>query len=329
MGIGAISAHIIGNDRYTGRIQLPSADSECSRISSAQAEPEKTAEGLGIHTIYEKLKNGTSKIQNTLESNKNSLIAQASGNFAAVENDRYVIQKSDSIAGYWEIYDKELDSHAVFNPNWTNIQTDPKTNKNYLIEEEPGYGFCSVQEVPDALMSTLETFMGTNTVRTDDLDKNYIIHTDPTTGIDAFTVAGKEGFYASMLITDKAQMARLQELADVYQKNYPNLVTSKELALHFASGEVMQFNVRTPNGILQTSQFGMTYMDDQNSNRDWSVVYEQSSDTYKKILDAVKNGAVPDLEQYQSWQEWFADAGITYTKVLTDEELAELLVKQR
>ena len=70
-------------------------------------------------------------------------------------------------------------------------------------------------------------------------------------------------------------------------------------------------------------------MDDKNSDRDWSVVYEQSSDTYKKILDAVKNGAVPDVEQYQSWQEWFADAGITYTKVLTDEELAELLVKQR
>lgn len=37
--------------------------------------------------------------------------------------------------------------HISFNPNASNIQYNESNGKNYLIAEEPGYGYCFAEEM--------------------------------------------------------------------------------------------------------------------------------------------------------------------------------------
>lgn len=174
-------------------------------------------------------------------------------------------------------------------------------------------------------MNTLKEFMNTDTINTSSLSGNYIIRTDSTTGIDTLTVAGEEGFHSQMMITDSEQLQKLQDLADVYKQKYPNVVTSSEAALNFARGEVLGFNFQTPNGIMIANQTGMIYMDDKNPDNDWGISYDQSADTYNKVIVVLSKNALDNLESFDDWKQWFEDNNLSYDKVLTDEELAKLL----
>lgn len=334
MGIGSIGIDGFSNKLYISTCHL-SQRNDFNVVKNDNYIKEKTATNTiaqkttDISMIFEKLRNQFSRVQNGIYEHKSSFISQSKGSLDQVENERYIVKKSDDIAGYWEIYDKELNTNITFNPNASNIQHNEGNGKNYLIAEEPGYGYCFAEEMPDKLMNTLKEFMNTEELKINPLESQYIIKTDPTTGIDSFTLSGQEGCVSRIMISSKAQMDKLQELANVYANKYPYLVTGNDMALYYATSEVLGTSSRTPNGIMITCQTGMMYMDATNSDRDWGVTFEQSEDIYKKISQAIQMGMINDIEKYDLWKDWFDSNDINHEKNVTDEELAELLLQDR
>lgn len=61
-----------------------------------------------------------------------NLWTQSEGEVQKVENERYVIDTSDEIEGYWRIYDKGSDRSFTFDPRSTSIQTDENTGRDYI-----------------------------------------------------------------------------------------------------------------------------------------------------------------------------------------------------
>lgn len=334
MNISAMSCNTqFCNKVYTNTIFSFQRESVLSEktdgVDEKIAESTSIQKRTNLNTIFEKLKTQSMNVQSGIYAQNSSFISQAKGSFEQVENERYIVKKSEDISGYWEVFDKELNTHFTFNPNASNVQRNDSTGKTYLIAEEPGYGYCFAEEMPDKLMDSLKEFMNIDELKVNPLDRKYIIKTDPTTGIDSFTLSGQEGCISRIMISSKEQMEKLQELANVYANNYPNLVTSNDMALYYATSEVLGTSTRTTNGIMITCQTGMMYMDEINSDRDWGVTFDQSEDTYKKVSQAIKLGMIGDIENYDLWKEWFDDNEIAHEKNITDEELAELLMQDR
>lgn len=331
MGIGAISTTFFTEKLYVQNKDSVEANNSGNVLLNKIQYPNKSKnKKINLTEEFEKLQFYGQSTKMQISGNNKSLMSQSAGDFSRVENEKYIIQKSSDMVGYWEIYDKEFDSYITINPNGANIQMNDSTGKSYLIAEEPGYGFCFASEMTDEMTDALKEFMHTDHLQTSSLDRNYMIRTDAATGIDTFTVVGQEGCCSQMMITNKEQMDRLQNLANVYMQKYPNLVTSNEMALnYFAVGEVCGWVSQTPNGVLITNQTSTMYMDDKNPDRDWAVFYEQSADTYNKIRNAMKEGLLGNLEDYDVWKEWFDDNAVEAERVLTDEEIAELLLQKK
>jgi len=87
------------------------------------------------------------------------------------------------------------------------------------------------------------------------------------------------------MIRDEQQLEKLQELADIYKKKYPNLVKTDGVAMGFAQSEVAGFSVRTENGILSIACNGMEYMDDADPSKSWAVHYSGTDgNMYMEII---------------------------------------------
>lgn len=279
MNIGAISCNTqFSNKVYTNtRFCFPSKIVSPEKVHGFDEkiiENTSKQNKANVNTIFENLKTQSRNVQSGIYANNSSFISQAKAPFEQVENERYIVKKSEDISGYWEVFDKELGTHITFNPNASNVQRNDSTGKTYLIAEEPGYGYCFAEEMPDKLMDTLKEFMNIDELDVNTLDSRYIIKTDSTTGIDSFTLSDQEGCLSRIMISSKEQMEQLQKLADVYANNYPNLVANNDMALFYATSEVLGTSTRTPNGIMITCQTGMMYMDETDSNRDWGVTFD-------------------------------------------------------
>ena len=76
-----------------------------------------------------------------------------------VGSERYLIEPSDEISGYWRIYDKKLDKSFEFDPNNTSVQTDGNSGKNYIVATDPRGGLMDVVPAGSELMETLAQFL--------------------------------------------------------------------------------------------------------------------------------------------------------------------------
>lgn len=144
------------------------------------------------------------------------------------------------------------------------------------------------------------------------------------TGIECLKVKGSENNGSWLMVSDRQQLKKLQELADLYQKTYPNLVKTSGVAMGFAQAEAAGNAVRTPNGILMIACNGMEYMDDTDTSRDWAVLYSiDDAQMYMEIMDAMAQGYITgkDIEDFSKWEEYFEDKELEFDKVLSDEEL--------
>ena len=129
------------------------------------------------------------------------------------------------------------------------------------------------------------------------------------------------------MIRDEQQLEKLQELADIYKKKYPNLVKTDGVAMGFAQSEVAGFSVRTENGILSIACNGMEYMDDADPSKSWAVHYSGTDgNMYMEIMNAMAEGYIvgKDIEDYSAWEKYFEKKGLEFVKVLSDEEIEAL-----
>ncbi len=266
---------------------------------------------------------GEQYLQNSERRNVN-LLTQSKGEVQKVENERYVIDTSDGIAGYWRIYDKESDRSFTFDPRSTSIQTDENTGRDYIVACDPRGQLMNVMYADHALIDGMKTFLQTDHVTKSALNDNYSVEIHAYTGIDCLKVKGQEGKGSWLMMGDQQQSDKLQDLANLYQEKYPNLVKedglAKGLALAEAAGQVK----RTENGIMIIACNGIQYMDNNDQSKGWGFMFsENDTGIYNEIMKAIKEGGIKGgMESVSGWEAWFQEKGYVYERIFSDEELA-------
>lgn len=155
-----------------------------------------------------------------------------------VDTERYSIESTSEIAGYWQIYDKTLNQTFVLNPDTTTLQTDTNTNKNYIVFQNVFGEPENVMYADNELVGALKQFLNTDSIPTTSLNENYVIDINKFTGIESLKVKGNEGAGSWNLICNQEQKEKLQELANLYKEKYPNLVKTDGMAMGFADAEL-------------------------------------------------------------------------------------------
>ncbi|MDE6640435.1 MAG: hypothetical protein K2K63_07920 [Acetatifactor sp.] len=258
-----------------------------------------------------------------------NLGVQASQDLKAAENDKYAISiyTEEGIKGHWRINNKETGKSISFDPKITSMQIDPQTGKKYLTESDCYGGFMGAWGVDSSLEDLLKNFMGVDELKCTDINENFTLDRDATTGIVSVKKKGAEGNGASMIIEDEEQEKKLEELANIYLEKYPSLVTTKEMALHFAEFEIMGLHVRDETGILSIGIGGMVYYNAQDPTKSWGILYSGYDSTiYSKIKEAFVSGAIIGnmISDYEKWVEWLAEKEIDFELTTTEEDLERL-----
>ena len=253
-----------------------------------------------------------------------NLWTQSEGEVQKVENERYVIDTSDEIAGYWRIYDKESDRSFTFDPRSTSIQTDENTGRDYIVACDPRGQLMDVMYADHALMDGMKTFLQTEHVEKSALNDNYFVENHEYTGIECLKVKGQEGKGSWLIMGNQQQSDRLQELANLYKEKYPNLVNDDGLAMGLATAEVAGQVNRTENGFMIIACNGIQYMDNNDQSKGWGFMFsENDTDIYNDIMKAIKEGSIKGgMESVSGWEAWFQGKGYIYERIFSDEELA-------
>lgn len=255
-----------------------------------------------------------------------NLGVQASQDLKATENDKYAISiyTEEGIKGHWRIYNKETGKSISFDPKLTSMQIDPSTGKKYLTESDWYGGFMGAWGVDSSLEDLLKDFMGVDEMKCTDINENFTLDRDATTGIVSIKKKGAEGNGASMIIEDEEQAKKLEELANIYLEKYPSLVTTKEMALHFAEFEIMGIHVRDETGVLSIGIGGMVYYNAQDPIKSWGILYSGYDSTiYPKIKEAFVSGSITGnmISDYKKWVEWLTKKEIDFELTTTEEDL--------
>lgn len=314
----------LAQKRRSSQTQMRSEKTDYA--SESVPQPAKTGGTDSPYEVYARMR------KTGVNLSTDSLSAQAKQPLRAVDNERYSVEKSE-IAGYWQIYDKQFGKSFVSDPSKTSVQTEKESGKNYVVAEAPTGGLMDVIPADEALMETLAQFLnvdGADSIATASLNDKYTVTVDEFTGLECLKVKGKENDGAWLMVSDKKQLEKLQELADLYRETYPNLVKSNGVAMGLAQAEAAGQAIRTPNGILMIASNGMEYMDDANPQRGWSVSYSiDDVQMYTEIMDAMAEGYIAgkDIEDFSKWETYFDEKGLEYERVFPDdfsEEEAEM-----
>ena len=275
-----------------GYFSIMSNETETSLNSPAQ---EKVQRGFSIHDAYSIMKSSGTKFS------VGNLATVSENLDKRVDTERYSIESTSEIAGYWQIYDKTLNQTFVLNPDTTTLQTDTNTNKNYIVFQNVFGEPENVMYADNELVGALKQFLNTDSIPTTSLNENYVIDINKFTGIES--------------------------LANLYKEKYPNLVKTDGMAMGFADAEVAGQAVRTENGIMLIACNGLNYMDNVDPSKSWHIMYSiNDTDMYKKIMNAMTEGYIigKDIENVSKWEKYFEEKELSYERILSDEEL-ELL----
>lgn len=258
-----------------------------------------------------------------------NLGVQVSDNLNTVENDKYAISvhTEDGIKGYWCIYNKETSKSIGFDPKLTSMQADPQSGKKYLIQSDMFGGFMGAWGVDSSMEELLKEFMGVDEIQSMDINDNFTLDRDATTGIVSIKKKGAEGNGASMILEDEEQAKKLEELADIYLNKYPSLMTSKSMAMTYAQLEVLGYAMRDETGILTIGIGGMTYMNAQEPQKGWGIQYSgYDSSIYSKIKEAFVSGAITGnmIGDCERWVEWLTEKKVDFELTTIEEELERL-----
>lgn len=293
--------------------------------SSNSSNFAKVQKGLSTYDAYSLMKNLGSKFSvNNLTKDSRKVVQK-------VDTERYSIDGSDEIEGYWQIYDKMLNKSFVFNPNTTTVQTNYNTDKNYIVSKDPFGGLMDVMSADSELIGALEQFLDVDSIPTVSLNENYTVDINEFTGIECLKVKGNEGGGSWVLISNEQQMEQLQELADVYKEKYPSLVKSDGVAMGLAEAEVAGLVVRTENGIMVIACNGLSYMDNAEPSKSWNIRYSiNDTNMYTEIINAMADGYITgsDIEEVSKWEKYFKEKGLDFERILSDEELEVLVGRQ-
>lgn len=153
--------------------------------------------------------------------------------------------------------------------------------------------------------------------------EGFRIYTHAETGIRYIIKDGDEGRGGNLLISNEQEREKLEQLAQMYLQSYPNLVTNQEVAECNAVLEVLGLLQRTPNGIVTINKDGMSYHDNADQKKNWSLLFQTES--YEEVVSFIKLQKIMgiDISDYTLWEEFFKENEVGVERIWSDEELEQ------
>lgn len=221
----------------------------------------------------------------------------------------------------YHVYNKEGDCIGTFAYSDIVIKTDGQTGTQLLISEH-GTASYDALLLDQELVMGFQKSMGVESLAQEDLT-GFTIHKHVETGVQYVIKAGDEGRGGRLLIRSDAELEKLDQLADKYLNDYPNLVSNKEIAQINAVLEVLGLMQRTPNGIMSVNRDGMSYNDNSDPQKNWALVFE--GDYYGMVYEFVKLHRVlgTDMSDYTLWDEYFKENDVQIERIWSDQEIEQ------
>lgn len=199
------------------------------------------------------------------------------------------------------IFNGQGERLGVFFYSDIKCRQDTATGRQLLISEN-GTMWYEALALDQELKEDLQHIMGVDALKTEPL-QGYTLKTHAGTGIQYVVRDGDEGRGGRVLLQSEADIQKYEALAETYFNRYPNLIESKEEAYIWASFEIRQMAVRTDQGILSIHCDGMSYNDNTNAVKNWSIPFGE--DTCQMIFEWLEHGGngEAELEKFSVWQD--------------------------
>lgn len=202
------------------------------------------------------------------------------------------------------ITDKSTGYTYRFSEDGCLLQTDKATGRSFLIPGDNLAMSGSIMAADDTLKSMLAQYFGKDELTEGELI-GFTFSRNAATGIEIMIPDGMKGKMAHILFQSKADVEAYQKLVRTYRTKYSNLAQSDEMAAFYASIEIEGLCHRTETGILSTNVEGVSYADENNPEKSWSILFEeQSEESYHMLMDMMEeimqNGK--DVRERQEWE---------------------------
>lgn len=220
--------------------------------------------------------------------------------YDVVSNDEY---------GCFEVYNGSGERVGVFFYSDINIKLDANTGTQLLISEH-GTDAYDAMLLDQELIWGFQEAMGVDQLEQSELE-GFSLYRHKDTDIQYLVKDGDEGRGGRLLINSEEDLAEIDELAENYLREYPDLVSNKEVAQINAVLEVLGLMERTPYGIVSINCDGMAYNDNYIPDRNWTVLYD--GEHYNKVSEFVKLHRVlgTDMSDNTMWSRFFEENNIS------------------
>lgn len=242
------------------------------------------------------------------------------------DNSLYTVEKGEE--GMFSITDKTTGYTYRFAEGGCKLQTDRATGRSFLIPCGDSAMGGNIMAADDTLKSMLARYFGTDKLEEGELT-GYTFDRNAATGIEIMIPDGMKGKTAHILFQSKGDVEAYRKLAETYKTKYPNLVQSDEMASFYASIEIEGLCHRTATGILYTNAQGVSYADENDPEKSWSLLFDrQSESNYDMIMEMmeeiIENGK--DMQECQEWEKRLDKRMASYRKVEFDPFAQEFYI---
>lgn len=256
----------------------------------------------------------------------NAKVVSAS-DFKEVESANYRLVPESDI-GALRIY-VNGESAGLFFPENMKIQEDSITGLKVLIGEIPGVKDSWYDAIPvtDELENALADAIGADQISYKKME-GYYIGTHPGTGIRYLMKPGDEGRGGKVLLCSATDEARYMALGEEYAKRYPNLVTSQDAGLFYASLEIRGMAYRGANGIVKIHPENISYNDNDDEKKNWSAKIGEK--TWNLMLSWFQNHRLntEEMTSFKYWDDLLNKIGGNYERVWSDDEVRQGYLNQ-
>lgn len=221
----------------------------------------------------------------------------------AQDNSLYSIQ--DGGDGTFLITDKATGYTYRFAEEGCRLQTDKAAGRTFLIPCDNFAMSGSIMAADDTLKTMLAQYFGTDKLEEGELT-GYTFRRNAATGIEIMIPDGMEGKMAHILFQSRADVEAWQQLVQTYKTKYPNLVQSDEMAAFYASIEIEGLCHRTETGILYTNAQGVSYADENDPEKSWSLLFEEQSEGNYRVIMEMMEEIIRSGKDIRERQEWLS-----------------------
>lgn len=233
---------------------------------------------------------------------------------------------ADDVEGCFEVYNQNGDQVGVFEYSDMEIKVDAATGTQLLISEH-GTAAYDALILDEELLLGFQEAMGVGALAQSTLE-GFTLNKHFETGIQYLVKAGDEGRGGRLLISSEEDLAAIDRLAETYMREYPNLVSGKEVAQINAVLEVIGLMERTPNGIVSVNRDGMSYNDNTDPEQNWALLFED--EYYETVFEFIRLNRIVgnDISNYDIWGKFFEENQLDIERIWSDQELTQGYLNQ-